>query len=168
MKIFSPHNITEHITSLTQLLINCVDKDSSIGFLPPLSVEEAKQYWQTVNHEVLNQNKIIFLAIKEQHILGCVQLSLATKANALHRAEVEKLMVDKKSRGHGVGQALMLALEQAAMKKSRSLLVLDTRKGDVASSLYQKLDYIIAGEVPNFALNADGQLESTVYFYKIL
>ena len=168
MNITSPQQIAQFIKPLTQLLVNCVDKDSSIGFLPPLSNGDAKQYWKTVDDDLSSKNKLIFLATKGDDILGCVQLSLANKANALHRAEVEKLMVNKNSRGQGVAKKLMLALEQAAMLKNRSLLVLDTRKGDIASSLYKKLGYIIGGEIPSFTQSSEGELESTIYFYKLL
>jgi ribosomal protein S18 acetylase RimI-like enzyme len=168
MKIISPQEITPFISPLTQLLINCVDKDSSIGFIEPLSNEEALRYWNTVNEELSTEGKLIFLATKGEEILGCVQLSLAIKANALHRAEVEKLMVNRNSRGQGVAKKLMQALENAAMVKKRSLLVLDTRKGDIASNLYKRLGYIIGGEIPNFAQNSEGKLESTLYFYKVL
>jgi ribosomal protein S18 acetylase RimI-like enzyme len=168
MKIISPENINHHIPLLSQLLINCVDKDSSIGFLPPLSNNDAVEYWESVNDELRHKNKAIFIAIKDGLILGSVQLSLATKRNALHRAEIEKLMVCKSARGQGVAKALMQYLETTAINKNRSLLVLDTRKGDIASSLYKKMNYLVGGEIPNFAQNAVGQLESTVYFYKVL
>jgi acetyltransferase len=168
MKIISPQQITHYIASLTQLLINCVDKDSSIGFIPPLSNEDAQQYWKEVNDDLASKNKLIFLAIKDDNILGCVQLSLAIKANALHRAEIEKLMVNKHVRGQGIAKSLMLALEKTAILENRSLLVLDTRKGDIASNLYKNLGYIIGGEIPNFAQNSNGKLESTLYFYKII
>ncbi len=77
-------------------------------------------------------------------------------------------MVNRNSRGQGVAKKLMQALENAAMVKKRSLLVLDTRKGDIASNLYKRLGYIIGGEIPNFAQNSVGKLESTLYFYKVL
>ncbi len=62
----------------------------------------------------------------------------------------------------------MLAMEQGAHAAGRSLLVLDTRAGDVASHLYRQLGYLEAGQIPSFARNADGSLAATVIFYKPL
>ncbi len=86
----------------------------------------------------------------------------------MHRAEVEKLMVHTKSRGKGIGKALMLELEEKAKNLNRSLLVLDTRKGDVASKLYEAIGYSLGGEIPNFALSSNGGFDSTLYYYKAL
>jgi len=168
MTLISPNDITPYLSQLTQLLISCVDSDSSIGFIPPLTPTDANNYWQDVNEEVRQGSKIIFLMHLDQQVTGCVQLALISKENGLHRAEVEKLMVDKKYRGKGIAKQLMLTLESAAKQNQRSLLVLDTRKGDVASKLYLALDYKVAGEIPNFALSASNKLDTTVYFYKEL
>lgn len=100
--------------------------------------------------------------------MGAVQLALCGKTNGRHRAEMEKLMVLQTARGKGVGRALMQAMEQGAHAAGRSLLVLDTRAGDVASHLYRQLGYLEAGQIPSFARNADGSLAATVIFYKPL
>ena len=46
--------------------------------------------------------------------------------------------------------------------------MLDTRVGDVASSLYRQLGYQEAGQIPDFARNGDGTLAATQFFYKQL
>jgi len=168
MIIISPTNLAPYIQQLSQLLVSCVDHDSSIGFLPPLSEQQAKTYWHTVNKELQHQSKVILIMESQEQVVACVQLALVTKANGLHRAEVEKLMVRKSARGQGIATKLMLAVENKANQLKRSLLVLDTRKGDSASRLYLKLGFEMAGEIPNFALSASGDLDATVYFYKEL
>jgi ribosomal protein S18 acetylase RimI-like enzyme len=62
----------------------------------------------------------------------------------------------------------MQAMEQGAREAGRTLLVLDTRVGDIASTLYRQLGYQEAGQIPNFARNADGTLAATQFFYKQL
>ncbi|MGF1751902.1 GNAT family N-acetyltransferase, partial [Vibrio cionasavignyae] len=42
------------------------------------------------------------------------------------------------------------------------------RLGDVASSLYRTIGYTEAGQIPQFARSSTGELEGTVYFFKIL
>jgi GNAT superfamily N-acetyltransferase len=68
--------------------------------------------------------------------VGAVQLDLAERPNALYRAEVMKLFVHRRARRQGIGRILMGAVELAAMEAGRSLLVLDTRKGDPSEQLY--------------------------------
>jgi acetyltransferase len=168
MNILTSQDISNNITELSLLLEKVVDTDSSIGFIPPLSYEDATNYWQDINIELMTNRKTLFIARDKEKVVGCVQLSYVAKPNGLHRAEIEKLIVDTHSRGKGVAKALMMALEKEAICQCRSLLVLDTRKGDIASQLYQNIGYSKAGEIPNFAINLKGQLESTIYFYKIL
>jgi acetyltransferase len=88
--------------------------------------------------------------------------------NALHRAEVQKLLVLRSWRRQGIGQTLMMAVEQAARQAGRQLLVLDTRLGDVAERLYARMGYRRVGVIPKFALNSVGSLGATVIFYRQL
>ncbi|MEM5549406.1 GNAT family N-acetyltransferase [Pseudoalteromonas neustonica] len=97
-----------------------------------------------------------------------MQLSLCSKANGTHRGEIEELMVHSQHQGQGFAKQLMNTLEQSALQQQLTLLVLDTRLGDVASRLYHKLNYIEAGQIPQFALSSSGELNATVYFYKPL
>ncbi|WP_319928361.1 GNAT family N-acetyltransferase [Xenorhabdus santafensis] len=78
------------------------------------------------------------------------------------------MMVHTRYRQRGIGKILMEELEQLAKQHQRSLLVLDTRTHDPASALYKKCGFIEAGHIPNFAINSDGTLAGTTYFYKLL
>ena len=62
----------------------------------------------------------------------------------------------------------MQAVEDAARAAGRSLLFLDTRRGDAGEPLYQRCGYNVAGIIPRFALNANGQRDDTVFYYKEL
>ena len=77
-------------------------------------------------------------------------------------------MVHRGARRRGIGRALMLALEAAARRAGRTLLVLDTRVGDSAELLYLGLGYARAGVIPHYALSAAGTLDATVYMYREL
>jgi hypothetical protein len=54
-----------------------------------------------------------------------------------------------------------------AWEKEISLLVLDTRSGDVASDLYLSLGWQIAGTIPCYARSIDNTLHTTTFMYKI-
>lgn len=153
---------------LIHLLQDAVASGASVGFLPPLSAEDAQRYWKTVFQEVAQGTCVLLVAREAEQVIGSVQLALATRPNASHRAEVQKLFVLSSQRRRGIGRALMHAVEQVAHDEERTLLVLDTRQGDSAEQLYRTLGYCEAGVIPAYARSANGTLESTVIFYKAL
>ena len=156
------------LPELITLLQDAVASGASIGFLPPLSEEEARDYWISVLEDVVQQKRVLLVVYDAQHVVGAVQLELATKSNAQHRAEVQKLFVLQQERKRGIGRLLMEAIEPIARELGRTLLVLDTRLGDNAERLYRKLDYKEVGIIPSYAQNATGTLEATIVFYKLL
>ena len=164
LKIEEIESIESHIDQLSELLVKVVDDGASIGFLPPMKLSEARQYWQTV----LKPDVILFIAKINNEIVGTIQVHLCTKQNGLHRAEIAKLMTSPNARRKGVARSLMKVAEERAINEGRTLLVLDTREGDPSNLLYQSLGYIPAGKIPNFALSGEGELDTTVIYYKIL
>ncbi len=156
------------LTDLIHLLQDVVHSGASVGFLAPLSREEAQDYWSTVFDEVAQGICILLVACEADQIVGSVQLALAMKPNAQHRAEVQKLFVLSSQRRRGIGRALMQEVEQVAHDAGRTLLVLDTRQGDSAEQLYRSLGYCEAGTIPAYARSASGTLDGTVIFYKNL
>ena len=111
---------------LSLLLINVVEGGASVGFLPPLSIEDAKQYWR----EALTTGVVLWIAQVRGRILGTVQLHLCQKQNGTHRAEIAKLMVHSDARREGLGKCLMENAEERAKVEQRNLITLDTRAGD--------------------------------------
>jgi ribosomal protein S18 acetylase RimI-like enzyme len=164
----NPEELDEHLASLAALLLDAVESGASVGFVPPLDARDARTYWAGVKNAIAGGNRILLAAVEQGEVLGAVQLDLATMPNARHRAEVMKLMVHRAARRRGIGKALMLALEDAARRANRRLLVLDTRPGDPAEQLYLALGYARAGVIPHYALSAAGTLDATGYMYREL
>lgn len=162
------HDLGAHREALCGLLVDCVGSGASVGFLPPVARDEAERYWSGVARDLAEGSRLLIVARAGDELAGAVQLSLCGKKNGLHRAEVEKLMVHTAHRGAGLGRRLLAALEDEARQLGRQLLVLDTRTGDVASTLYRKTGYIECGHIPGFALSATGELDGTTFFYKQL
>ncbi|AOM42992.1 GNAT family acetyltransferase [Xenorhabdus hominickii] len=158
---------TKH-DELINLLHDCAESDASIGFITPLGAKEAAQYWQDVETDLESGHRLLLVAQANEKIVGSVQLSLCKKKNGLHRADVEKLMVHTAYRQRGIGKILMDELEQLAKQHQRYLLVLDTRTHDPASMLYRKCGFIEVGQIPNFAINSNGEFSGTTYFYKLI
>ncbi|SEN56309.1 Acetyltransferase (GNAT) family protein [Lihuaxuella thermophila] len=150
------------LKELAQLLVEVVADGASIGFLPPVTQEEAIQYWTNV----LSPDVILWVARLNGMIVGSIQLHLCTRQNGNHRAEIAKLMVHPQARRKGMGRILMQFAEEKAKSENRRLLVLDTRAGDPSNALYRSCGYVEAGRIPHYARSADGDLHETVFYYK--
>ncbi|MDF2659775.1 MAG: GCN5-related N-acetyltransferase [Paenibacillus sp.] len=158
------HSVRSRINELAELLIRVVEDGASVGFMPPLSAEEATRYWEGVP----GPDVVLYAALAGGRVAGSVQLHVCTKPNGSHRAEIAKLMTHPDYRRHGIGRRLMLQAEAKAAELGRTLLVLDTREGDPSNRLYSSIGYTRAGRIPGYARSADGELHATVYYYKNL
>jgi ribosomal protein S18 acetylase RimI-like enzyme len=158
------YTVREKIDEFSELLIKVVEDGASIGFLPPLEISMAKNYWEAV----IQPDVILYIATINNKIAGSVQLHLCTKQNGSHRAEIAKLLTHPDYRRLGIARKLMQKAEERAKQEERSLLVLDTREGDVSNHLYTSLGYVEVGIIPNFARSASGGFDTTVLYYKNL
>jgi len=168
-----PEEAEKNIEQFAALLIDAVESGASVGFLPPLGKEEALAYWREVIAAIRQGRRVLLAAVEGDRnlgnlIQGSVQLDLETRANGNHRAEAVKLFVHRRARRRGLAKALMLEIEAVARRMGRTLLVMDTRKGGKAEKMCESLGYVRYGEVPNYARSADGQLNTTVFFYREL
>lgn len=154
------------VEALSDLLIDTVASGASVGFLSPLSRDEARAYWSGVVDDVQIGATCLFAILEGEAVIGTVQLQLAQKANAAHRAEIAKLMVHSRQRRRGLGVALMQAAHAEAARLDRSLIVLDTRTGDPSEALYRRCGYVEAGAIPGYARSSDGSLGGTTLFYR--
>ena len=62
----------------------------------------------------------------------------------------------------------MQAVEHAALRAGRTLLLLDTIQGNASERVYRALGYREVGVIPGYAQSANGNLDSQIFFYKIL
>ena len=151
------------------LLQDVVGGGASVGFLPPLSTDEAAAYWDSVAAALTGGGRRLWIArATDGGIVGTVHLDLAGQANGRHRAEAIKLMVLSSARRRGIGRLLMEAAEAEARRLGRTTLVLDTRQGDPSEALYRGMGWQPAGTIPRYACSADGTLHTTAFYYKLL
>lgn len=163
-----PRLIEADLESLTELLMDAVAGNASVGFPAALSREEARRFWMDVSAAV-DAGRLILLAVRSDgRIVGTVQLAFSQYPNGRSRAEVAKLLVHSAKRRSGLATDLMRGAEDAAREASRRLLFLDTETGSGAETLYRKLGWTRAGEIPDFAYRPDGELRPTSLYYKRL
>ena len=157
-----------HLGSLTELLLDAVAGGASINFLAGLTPEDAERFWRGPLSGIESGRTLLFAALDEGRVLGCVLLFPAWQPNQPHRADVSKLLVHRSARRRGLATRLMDAMERRALELGRTLLTLDTAKSSGAETLYRDRGYRVFGEVPGFALDTAGEPEPAVFFYKEL
>ncbi|KQP45648.1 acetyltransferase [Pseudorhodoferax sp. Leaf274] len=154
--------------ALADLLIDCVEGGASVSFMHPLAPERAHAFWRSVAEGVARGERALLVAEDAQGIAGTVQLVLAQPENQPHRADLAKMLVHRRARRLGMGEALMRAAEAVALDCGKTLLVLDTVDGSDAERLYRRLGWQSCGVIPGYALWPQGGLCATHYFYRTL
>ncbi len=153
---------------LGRVLVDCVEGGASVSFMHPFGHEEAVGYFHKVAGEVGRGETVLLAARHRVGIVGTVQIGLAMPPNQMHRADVRKLLVHRVARRSGIGAALMSAVEHAARRHGRTLLVLDTAAGGDAERLYRRGGWVQTGVIPGYALWPHGPPCDTVIFWKRL
>lgn len=157
---------TTALRELCELVRDAVAGGASVGWVTVPSASETAHYWQGVADQVHSAVAVVLVARASSGVPGTVQLQLSARPNGAHRAEVARLLVHSSAQRRGIGAALMRAIEETAIKRGVSLLVLDTRTDDPSQRLYDKLGYRLAGIIPHYARGMTGILEPTSIMYK--
>jgi GNAT superfamily N-acetyltransferase len=156
------------LNELADVLTDCVAGGASVNFMASFSRDEARAFFNKVAEGVASGDIVLLAAILDGRIVGTVQLGLDTPPNQPHRADVKKMLVHRSARGHGIGAALMAAIEEKARQRGRWLLVLDTVPGESGHRLYLRSGWQQSGTVPDYALFPDGRLCDTAIMWKRL
>jgi GNAT superfamily N-acetyltransferase len=157
---------------LAALLLDAVADGASVGFLEGLTPAQAADWWA----QALRGPGTLTWVCRDgavragpaAAVLGVVQLHPAPQPNGAHRAEVSKLLVLRSARGRGVARALLATLEAEAAAMGRWRLVLDTRTGSLAETLYQRWGWHRVGTIEDYAADPDGRLAPTTIMTKDL
>ncbi len=153
---------------LSRLLTETVAHGGSVSFMHPLPPEVATAFWQGTLAAAARGERVVLGAWAGEVLVGTVTLHLDCPPNQPHRAEIAKMMTLPAWRGRGVATALMREAERLASLHGRTLLVLDTASDGGAAALYERLGFILAGEIPGYALKPHGGLTGTRLYYKQL
>lgn len=151
---------------LREILIEAVASGASVSFMDPLAPTAADAFWDGALAAAARGERIILGAWDGERLAGTVTLLLDCPPNQPHRAEIAKLMTRLSHRGRGVAAALMRTAEGLAVQRARTLLVLDTATEGGAAGLYEGLGFVLAGEIPGYALKPQGGLTGTRIYWK--
>ena len=169
IRVLSPAEADAARPDLVALLLDSVEGGASVNFVQPMTQQKSEAWWQGALASHARNERLILVAGADGRIDGSVQLILAGQENQPHRADIGKLLVHRRARRHGLGAALMQAAETEAKRLGRTLLTLDTETGSAGERLYQRLGWTLFGQIPGYALTADGTHRQTCsFFYKSL
>lgn len=154
------------LAELGALLVDSVASGASVNFIAVPTLEAATQWWRDA---LVNPANFLMVARDSTgRIVGCVRLMPAAELNGHHRAEIGKLLVHRVMRGRGIASAMMVAVEQLALRLDRTLLLLDTETGSYAEGFYRNRGWIEYGQLPDHTYDQRGELSATTYFVKRL
>ena len=166
IKIIPLSNSKDVRRALSEILIETVANGGSVSFMDPLPSEAADVFWNGALAAAGRDERIILGAWDGDVLAGTVTLLLDCPPNQPHRAEIAKMMTRLSHRGRGIATALLQTAEDLAVKRDRTLLVLDTATDGGAAGLYEKFGFTLAGEIPDYALKPQGGLSGTLIYWK--
>src|SRR5687767_1191374 len=151
-EIVTLRSAPETIAALADLLVEVVNGGASVSFMAPLAVEEAAAFWSKSLAAADAGGRVVLGAMEEGELVGTVTLHLDCPPNQPHRGDFAKMMTRVSRRGRGIARALMVEAERIARERGRTLLTLDTATDGGAAGLYEKLGFVLAGVIPDYAL----------------
>lgn len=151
---------------LSDLLIETVANGGSVSFMHPLDRRTALAFWDDALDSAARGERVVLGAWDSDALVGTVTLLLNCPPNQPHRAEISKMMTRVSHRGRGIATTLVQAAEACAIERKRTLLVLDTAVEDGASVFYERLGFVLAGVIPDYALKPHGGLTGTMVYWK--
>lgn len=157
----------EILPELGDVLQECIRDGASVGFTNPEDRLAIDRFWKDKVYSLASRDCELFIARDNDNLVATVIINYCGIPNGRHRAEISKLLVHPHARRKGIAKRLMNQAEQRAWANGISLLVLDTRSGDVASDLYRSLGWQTAGSIPSYAKSVENTLDATTYMYKI-
>ena len=156
------------LDALADILVETVAAGGSVHFLHPLAQADARGFWEKAFAAAARGERIVLGAYDGDALISTVSLLLDTPPNQQHRAEIGKMMTHPQHRGRGAAAALLAEAERLAVARGRTLINLDTAADEGGAPLYEKMGYVFAGEIPDFAFKPRGGLTATRIYWKRL
>ncbi|GAC1322955.1 MAG: N-acetyltransferase [Chloroflexota bacterium] len=158
----------ETVAALSDLIVETVAHGGSVSFMHPLSPGRAAEFWALALAAADRGTRVILGAFDGAQLVSTVTLDVDTPPNQPHRADIAKMMTRFTHRGRGIARALMIEAEALATMRDRWLLTLDTAADDGAGPFYEKLGFVKAGVIPQYALKPHGGFTDTIIYWKRL
>lgn len=156
-----------HVPGLAAVLADCVRNGASVSFMNPYGQRDGEAFFAGVAEQVAHGQTVLVAAFLDDRVLGTAQLGLDMPPNQPHRADVRKMLVHTDGRRQGIATSMLRRLEEEALARGRTLLVLDTAS-DEARRVYERGGWSRCGHIADYALLPDGGLCDTTCYVKDL
>jgi len=167
-QVLNKQQAQSELEALTDVLQGCVSDGASVGFIDAGDRQIMRNFWLDTLSGLDQNERLLIVARQQQRIVATVMVVWNLMPNGRHRAEISKLLVHPAARRQGIARQLMHLAEERVKQSGRTLMVLDTRSGDIASLLYLSLGWQIAGAIPYYAQSTEGVMDATTVMYKRL
>ncbi|HZW47129.1 MAG TPA: GNAT family N-acetyltransferase, partial [Microvirga sp.] len=97
IRSLSAEEAAEQVPALSRVLIDCVEGGASVSFMLPMTLDKADAFWRSVAEGVAAGERILLVAEDGGEILGTVQVILKQPENQPHRADIAKMLVQRKA-----------------------------------------------------------------------
>lgn len=159
--------IRADVAALAAVLVDCVANGASVSFMNPFSQADGEAFFLGVADRVERGETVLVAGFVDGRLLGTAQLGVDMPPNQPHRAEVRKMLVHGDGRRRGIAQAMLKRLEEEALARGRTLLLLDSAN-DTAIRVYERGGWQRCGFIADFALLPDGGSCDTTFLTKVL
>mmetsp|Transcript_20106 Transcript_20106/g.22775 ORF Transcript_20106/g.22775 Transcript_20106/m.22775 type:complete len:201 (-) Transcript_20106:379-981(-) len=114
----------------------------------PLGIDSTEDKLRKMYSKTPELMEVTAIAIKEDEVLGFVQLILSGMPCELHKvkpgeAYVHMIAVDHEARGMGIGTRLLQWAEEIARKRDCTYMSLDVLGGNMAIELYERNGFVV-------------------------
>lgn len=149
--------------SLTQCWIDVSNSGGAVGFpFPPVDPVEVANAVDELAGEVRDGGVVVFVASVDGVFAGWVVLRFNRSRLTSHWALVERLQSDPRTRGYGVGGALLNALTEHAAGLGLDHLQLEARGGVGLEAFYERQGWFEIGRHPGCLRLGDGDIKDRV------
>lgn len=157
--------------ALAALMIDAIQHNMAAAFHSShgqQAYQDAERYFHSLRDGMARHELLMWVALTDNGVAGSVQLSICQRPDGRNRAEVLHLLVHSTAQREGIGRELMNRLESEAESYQRSLLYLDVLAGSPIEHFYRAHGYHYLGELPDYALCAEGHPHPGAIYYKRL
>ncbi|ORM59400.1 GNAT family N-acetyltransferase [Pantoea rodasii] len=157
--------------ALGALMVDAIQHNMTSAFHPSQGrqrYQDAERYFHSLRDGLARHERLLWVALTDIGVAGSVQLSICQRPDGQNRAEVLHLLVHSEAQREGIGRQLMHKLEEQAGRCARGLLYLDVLAGSPVEAFYRAQGYHYLGELPDYALRADGHPHPGAIYYKRL
>ncbi|QCP58058.1 GNAT family N-acetyltransferase [Pantoea sp. SO10] len=157
--------------ALAALMVEAVKNNMTSTFQHSQKMQQyqdAERYFHSLRNKMARHELLLWIAVIDSVVVGSVQLNICQRPDGQNRAEVLQLLVHSNAQREGIGRRLMQTLEHKAESYQRGLLYLDVIADSAEEIFYRAHGYRYLGELPDYALCADGHPHPGAIYYKRL